>query len=95
MSSGTIDVQYVADLARIELSDAEKAEFQPQLERVLDYIRELEKLNVDAVEPTAHPNATLNVFRKDEPRPSMDKQTLLDNSPRHANGLIVVPRVLE
>jgi len=95
MSSGNIDVKYVADLARIDLTQEEAAEFQPQLERILEYVEKLEALDVAGIEPTAHPNSVLNVFREDTPRPSLDKDTVLDNSPRHANGLIVVPRVIE
>jgi len=95
MSSGNIDVKYVADLARIDLTQEQAAEFQPQLERILGYIEKLEALDVEGIEPTAHPNRIHNVFREDLPRPSLDKQAVLENSPRHANGLIVVPRVLE
>ena len=95
MSSPDLDVRYVANLARIDLSEAEIAQFQSQLGRVLEYVEQLNKVDVSHVEPTAHANAIYNVFREDEPRPSLDKAAALSNSPRQANGLFMVTKVVE
>jgi aspartyl-tRNA(Asn)/glutamyl-tRNA(Gln) amidotransferase subunit C len=95
MASPELDVRYVANLARIELSDAEIAQFQSQLGRVLEYVEQLNRVDVSRVEPTAHANDVTNVFRVDEPRPSLEKKAALANSPRQANGLVMVTKVVE
>ena len=81
-SADKIDVRYVAHLARLHLSDEETVRFQGQLEQVLGYVKELSKLNVDGVEPTAHAMPVNNVFRKDEARPCMDREKALANAPK-------------
>jgi aspartyl-tRNA(Asn)/glutamyl-tRNA(Gln) amidotransferase subunit C len=95
MSSPELDVRYVANLARIDLDDAEIAQFQSQLGRVLKYVEQLNKVDVSQVEPTAHANAIYNVFRADEAKPGLEKAAALSNSPRQANGLFMVTKVIE
>ncbi len=95
MSSPDLDVRYVANLARIDLSDAEITQFQSQLGRVLEYVEQLNQVDVSQVEPTAHANEVFNVFRADAPRPSLEKKSALANAPRQANGLIMVTKVVE
>lgn len=95
MSSPDLDVRYVANLARIDLTDEEIARFQSQLGRVLEYVEQLDKVDISYVEPTAHANAVFNVFRVDEPRPGLEKEAALKNAPRQANGLVMVTKVVE
>jgi aspartyl-tRNA(Asn)/glutamyl-tRNA(Gln) amidotransferase subunit C len=95
MSSPELDVRYVANLARIDLSDAEIAQFQSQLGRVLEYVKQLNQVDVSNVEPTAHANDITNVFRADEPKPGLEKKAALQNAPRQANGLVMVTKVVE
>lgn len=95
MSAPDLDVRYVANLARIDLSDAEITQFQSQLGRVLEYVEQLKGVDVSAVEPTAHANPIYNVFRADEPRPGLEKSAALANAPRQANGLVSVVKVIE
>ena len=95
MSSPELDVRYVANLARIDLSDAEIAQFQTQLGRVLEYVEQLSQVDVSHVEPTAHANDITNVFRVDEARPGLEKKAALANAPRQANGLVMVTKVVE
>lgn len=95
MSSPELDVRYVAHLARIDLSDAEIAQFQSQLGRVLEYVEQLNQVDVSQVEPTAHANAVYNVFRADEPKPGLEKTAALKNAPRQANGLVMVTKVVD
>ncbi len=95
MSSPELDVRYVANLARIDLSDAEIAQFQSQLCRVLEYVEQLNQVDVSQVEPTAHANDITNVFRIDEPKPGLEKVAALQNAPRQANGLVMVTKVVE
>ena len=95
MSAPTFDVRYVAQLARLDLSEAEIATFQTQLGHVLEHVEALRKVDVSSVEPTAHASAVFNVFRADEPRPSLPPRTALGNAPRQANDLFVVTKVVE
>jgi aspartyl/glutamyl-tRNA(Asn/Gln) amidotransferase, C subunit len=95
MSSPDLDVRYVANLARIDLTDEEIARFQSQLGRVLEYVEQLDKVDISNVEPTAHANAVFNVFRADEPRHGLEKEAALKNAPRQANGLVMVTKVVE
>ena len=90
-----IDVRYVAHLARLYLTDDEVGRFQGQLEQVLGYVKELDNLNVDDVEPTAHAMPMNNVFRKDETKPCMDREKALVNAPLERHGQFVVPKIVE
>ena len=93
--SDQFDVRYVAQLARLDLSDAEIAKFQSQLGQVLNYVEKLKQVDVSGVEPTAHANQVVNAFRDDEPRDWFTSKDALANAPRSANGLFVVPKVIE
>ncbi|HSI15942.1 MAG TPA: Asp-tRNA(Asn)/Glu-tRNA(Gln) amidotransferase subunit GatC [Chthoniobacter sp.] len=93
--SAVFDVRYTAQLARLNLSEAEIAKFQEQLSQVLAYVEKLEKVDVSGVEPTAHANAVFNVFRDDKTRDWFTAEQALSNAPRSANQLFVVPKVIE
>jgi aspartyl-tRNA(Asn)/glutamyl-tRNA(Gln) amidotransferase subunit C len=93
--SAEFDVRYTAQLARLHLSEEEIAKFQAQLSQVLTYVEKLKAVDVSGVEPTAHANAIYNVFREDEPRDWFTPEDALKNAPRAANGLFVVPKVIE
>ncbi len=95
MSSEPINVEHVAALARIRLSPEEIATFRSQLSQVLEHVAKLNRLEVNDVEPTAHSFPTYNVFRSDEPRPSLPKEAALANAPRQAQGLFLVTKVLD
>jgi len=95
MESPTLDVRYVAKLARLALSDEEIDTFQQQLSQVLDHVQQLEKVDVSNVEPIAHANEVVNVFREDEPRPSLSPGQALANAPKQANDLFIVTKVVE
>lgn len=90
-----IDVRYVAHLARLYLTDEEADRFQGQIEQVLVYVRELGKLDVEEVEPTAHALPVNNVFRKDETKLCMDRGKVLANAPLERHGQFVVPKIVE
>jgi aspartyl-tRNA(Asn)/glutamyl-tRNA(Gln) amidotransferase subunit C len=89
------DVSYVAHLARIHLTDAEKEKISAQLKDILAYVAKLNELDVSRVEPTAHATPLSNVFRKDEVRPSIDPAKVLKNAPDQARGLFIVPKIVE
>jgi aspartyl-tRNA(Asn)/glutamyl-tRNA(Gln) amidotransferase subunit C len=93
--SAQFDVRYTAQLARLNLSEEEIAKFQAQLSQVLGFVEKLNAVDVSGVEPTAHANAVFNVFRTDEPRAWFTQEEALSNAPRQANGLFIVPKVIE
>ena len=88
------DVAYVARLARLELSEADLDRFTGQLGAVLEHARDVEALDVDDVQPTQHPYDMANVFRSDQPRPSLDRDEVLDQAPDAEAGQFRVPPVL-
>jgi len=90
-----LDVQYVARLARLALTPAEEEKFASQLSHVLGYIEKLNQLDVAGLEPTAHAVPLLNVTRPDEVRPSLSNEEALRNAPAQANGLFMVPKIVE
>ena len=91
-----IDVGYVADLARIALTAAEKQRFQAELDDILRYVGQLEELDVEGIEPTAHTTPMANVMRDDEPGPTMAREALLANAPAVVDDECVrVPVVIE
>ncbi|HKQ40264.1 MAG TPA: Asp-tRNA(Asn)/Glu-tRNA(Gln) amidotransferase subunit GatC [Verrucomicrobiae bacterium] len=89
------DVKYVANLARIYLTAEEEQKFGAQLNHVLGYIEKLRELDVSSVEPTAHAVPLVNVTRKDEVQPSLPHDEALRNAPAKANGLFLVPKIVE
>ena len=95
MSAPHLDVRYVSDLVRLKLSDQEIAELQPQLDNVLQYIAQLNEVNVDGIEPTAHASAVYNVFRADVPRDGFTQEQATANAPHSGSGLFIVPKVVE
>ena len=90
-----LDVAYVARLARINLTEDEEKTFQKQLDDVLKYVEKLRQLHVTGIDATAHALPVFNVFREDAPRDWFTAQQALTNAPRQANGLFIVPKVME
>ena len=95
MAGGKIDVAYVADLASLELTDEEKAVFQPQLENIVKYVEKISKVDVDGVEPMMHGRPLVNAFREDEVRPSMDREKALANAPARVGDEFLLPKIVE
>jgi aspartyl-tRNA(Asn)/glutamyl-tRNA(Gln) amidotransferase subunit C len=95
MAKVDIDVKYVAHLARLSLSPEEEQKIGAQLGNILDYIEKLKEVDVSGVEPTAHPFPLVNVTRADEVHPSMSSEDALRNAPAQANGLFIVPKIVE
>ena len=90
-----LDVSYVAKLARLDLTEEERQLFQGQLEEVLAYANKLGDVDVSGVEAAAHAVPLFNVFREDQPRNWFTAEEALRNAPRQANGLFIVPKVVE
>lgn len=91
-----LDINYVAHLARLELSEEEKNQLGRQLNQILAYVEKLKELDVTGVEPTAHAATLQNVLREDEARTTeTDRNLYLRNAPEQARGLFIVPKIVE
>jgi aspartyl-tRNA(Asn)/glutamyl-tRNA(Gln) amidotransferase subunit C len=93
--SSDLDVAYVARLARINLTEDEARIFQKQLNDVLKYVEKLRQLDVTGIDAAAHALPVFDVFRDDAPRDWFAVEKALNNAPRQANGLFIVPKVVE
>ena len=94
-SDAYLDVKYVAHLARLALTPEEEQKMAAQLSSVLGYIEKLKEVDVSSVEPTAHAFPLVNVTRPDETRASLSNDEALRNAPSKANGLFIVPKIVE
>ena len=90
-----LDVERVARLARLRLSEEEKEEFRRQLDEILLYMEKLDELDTEDVEPLAHILSLRNVLRKDEVKPCLERDEVMKNAPAHRHGLFQVPPVIE
>ena len=95
MATSDFDIKYVAHLARISLTPAEEEKIGGQLKNVLEYIEKLKELDVTDVEPTAHAVPLTNVTRPDVVTGSLPQAEALRNAPARANGLFLVPKIVE
>lgn len=92
---GSIDIDYVANLARIELSAKERELFQSQLGGILDYFEQLKTVNVEGVEPMAHAFQVENVLREDEAAEGFDPETAVRHAAAKRHNMVQVPKVVE
>jgi aspartyl-tRNA(Asn)/glutamyl-tRNA(Gln) amidotransferase subunit C len=88
-------VRWVAHLARLELSPQELAVMTEQLNSIVGYVDQLQQLDTKNVEPLAHALPIKNVFREDEPAPSLSAEEALANAPAQKDGFYQVPAVLD
>jgi len=88
-------IEQIANLSRIKLTEDEKDIFREQLTDILGYIEKLNELDTDDVQPMAHATSIKNVFREDQQKSSFPRQEILELSPSSANGFFKVPKVLE
>ena len=95
MSATDINVKYVAHLARLGLTPDEELKMAAHLGGILGYIEKLQELDVTNVEPTAHAVPMVNIMRADEVRPSLSHAAAMANAPAQANGLFMVPKIVE
>jgi aspartyl-tRNA(Asn)/glutamyl-tRNA(Gln) amidotransferase subunit C len=95
MSLTAQEVQWVAHLARLQLTEAEVETMTRQLSAIVDYVDLLKQINTDNVSPMAHALAITNVFREDEPAPSLPVAEALANAPQRRGDFYSVPAVLD
>ncbi|MBR1580341.1 MAG: Asp-tRNA(Asn)/Glu-tRNA(Gln) amidotransferase subunit GatC [Selenomonadaceae bacterium] len=89
------DLDTVASLSRLRISDEERPEVLSQLDKFLTYVDNLQQVDTSNVEPTTYALPMKNVFRADEVKPSLDRELALSNAPLKEDGYFKVPRVLE
>jgi aspartyl-tRNA(Asn)/glutamyl-tRNA(Gln) amidotransferase subunit C len=89
------EVEHVAYLARLGLTEDEKTTLQEQLSAILDYMRAINELDTSQIPPTAQVIPLRNVMRADEPQPSLSPDQVLENAPDREGGFFRVPPVLE
>ena len=89
------DVEHVARLARLALTDAEIEKMREQLNGILAYIEKLNALQTEGVEPTSHAVPMVNVMRDDAPGPCLPRDEALANAPDRAGEFFRVPRIIE
>jgi aspartyl-tRNA(Asn)/glutamyl-tRNA(Gln) amidotransferase subunit C len=90
-----LDLDHVANLARISLTPEEKERFGAQIGDVLAHIAELNEVDVSGVEPTAHAFPVVNVWAADVPEKGLPVEAALMNAPEKRDNMFVVPRVVE
>jgi len=88
-------IDYVAHLSRVELTEAERELFGAQLASILAYVDKLDELDTTGVPPTAHVMGLHNVFRDDVEQPSLPNEQALANAPAKACGCYLVPKILD
>lgn len=90
-----MDIDYVARLARLALTDEEKKAYGAQLGDILAYFEKLAAVDVEGVEPTAHAFPLHNVWEEDEPRAGFTPEEALLNAPAARDNQVVVPKVVD
>jgi aspartyl-tRNA(Asn)/glutamyl-tRNA(Gln) amidotransferase subunit C len=88
-------VEHVAKLARLGLTETEKDAFTEQLSRILEHVERMDRLNTDNVPPTYHAVALQNVLREDKPHQSLNREKVLSQAPEAEAGCFKVPKITE
>ena len=90
-----IDIDYVANLSRLTLTDEEKKLYASQLEDILAHFEKLNEIDVENEEPMAHPFPVYNVLGEDKPSPTLTPEEALANAPKQRDQQLVVPKVVD
>ena len=94
MALSTDDVRHVARLARLALTDEEVEALGPQLSNILAYAEKVGEVAAEDVPPSSHPYPLRNVYRPDQPRPSLSPEDSIATAPRAEQGRFQVPRIV-
>lgn len=90
-----LNLDYVANLARVALTEAEKAKFAQQLGDILHYVEKLKQVDVTGIEPMAHASPVFNVWQTDAAAPGLPVEAALRNAPAQRQNMVAVPKVVE
>ncbi len=88
------EVEHIAKLASLNLSEAEKVGYAKDMTEILEFANLINSVNTDSVNETIAANENYNVFRKDEIVQTVDKETLLQNAPSQEDGMFRIPKVI-
>ena len=88
-------MEYVEILAKLELTEKERAQAKADMSRMLDYIDQLNELDTSGVEPMTQIFPVHNVFREDEERDEWSREEILENAPKQKDGFFQVPKTVE
>lgn len=88
------DVEHVAWLARLALTDEEKDMFTRQLSQILEHAGKIAELDTSRIPPTSHVLPVKNVFREDETRPCLSREQALSNAPAKERGMLKIPKII-
>lgn len=94
MSVTRNEVEHIAELARLKLSENELDEYTLQLNEILKYVEKLNELDTENVQPLSHPFEASNVLRADEVKPSIERELALKNAPSKDEEFFKVPKVI-
>ena len=94
MSVSKTEVEKIADLARLHISENDKEKYTVQLNMILEYMDQLNKVDTSDVEPLSHPFELTNIFREDEVQPSLPVEEALKNAPDKSGNYFKVPKVI-
>ncbi len=89
-----LEVEHVAKLARLKLSNEEIDIYTKQLSNILDYVHKLEEIDTENVQPTSHVVPLSNVFREDQVKESLDREDALSNAPKKEGSYFKTPKIL-
>ncbi|ACA55307.1 Asp-tRNA(Asn)/Glu-tRNA(Gln) amidotransferase subunit GatC [Clostridium sporogenes] len=95
MSVSKKDVEYVAELARLEFKEEEKDNFVNDLNKILNYMEKLDELNTDDVDIVVNPYYIENKYREDNVEKSMELKEVIDNAPENLEEYVIVPKVID
>ncbi len=94
MSISKKEVEYIANLARLKLTQQEIENYTHQLNDILEYMEKLNELDTSEVKPLSHPVENINVFRDDEIVPSVSREDALKNAPDSTEEFFKVPKII-
>jgi aspartyl-tRNA(Asn)/glutamyl-tRNA(Gln) amidotransferase subunit C len=95
MSVSKKDVEYVAELARLEFKEEEKDNFVNDLNKILNYMEKLDELNTDDVDIVVNPYYIENKYREDNIEKSMKLEEVIENAPESLEEYVIVPKVID
>lgn len=95
MSVSKKDVEYVAELARLEFKEEEKENFVSDLNKILNYMEKLNELDTDDVDIVVNPYYIENKYREDKVEKSMELKEVIDNAPESLEEYVIVPKVID
>jgi len=88
-------ILYLEDLSNLKLSDSEKSRMIEDLQKILNVIEPIKKINTDGVPECSHPSEKVNIFRNDEVKPSFARDLILKNAPVKNDEMFIVPKTVE